>query len=218
MNEPPEDALQRLIRQRMLELGLSYGDVSRRSGLPRSTVHHLATHGRSGRPPSPATMERLATGLDVPLSAIRVAAAAAAGLALEDAPMGDPEVEVLVASLARLSPADRRHVAALVRSLLNGAGAVDGQAPVQAPGQEPGPGTAKKWPGPPSALVGTGEPWLGHCVVSPSARVVNHAILPLGRAARRHPDSDPERRACRDLDAGSPMSPASARRARAFRP
>jgi hypothetical protein len=30
----------------------------------------------------------------------------------------DPEVDVLIASFARLSPADRRHVAALVRSML----------------------------------------------------------------------------------------------------
>jgi hypothetical protein len=67
-------------------------------------------------------MERLAVGLDLPLSVIQVAAAAAAGLAVEDAAADDPEIEVLVASLARLSPADRRHVAALVRSLLDGAG------------------------------------------------------------------------------------------------
>jgi len=66
-------------------------------------------------------MERLAIGLDVPLNAVRVAAAFAAGLALEDAAAEDPEIEVLVASLAKLSPVDRRHVAALVRSLLNGA-------------------------------------------------------------------------------------------------
>ena len=123
MNEPPQGALQQLIQQRMLELGLSYSELSRRSGLPRSTVHHLATRSRSGRPPSPAIMERLAAGLDVPLNAVRVAAASAAGLALEDAAVDDPEIEVLVASLAKLTPADRRHVSALVRSLLNGAAA-----------------------------------------------------------------------------------------------
>jgi hypothetical protein len=36
----------------------------------------------------------------------------AAGLDLETAVTGDPEAEVLIASLTRLSPADRRHVAA----------------------------------------------------------------------------------------------------------
>jgi HEAT repeat protein len=118
MKDLPRDALQRLIQARMLELNLSYGDVARRGGLPRSTVHHLATHGRSGRLPNPATLERLAAGLDLPLGVVRAAAASAAGFVLDSPPVGDPEIEVLVASLALLSPADRRHVAALVRSLL----------------------------------------------------------------------------------------------------
>lgn len=112
------DALQLLIHERMRELRLSYRDVARRGGLPRSTVHHLATHGRTGRLPNPATLEHLATGLGLPLSAVRAAAASAAGVVLDSQPVGDPQIEVLVASLARLSPADRQHVAALVHSLL----------------------------------------------------------------------------------------------------
>jgi hypothetical protein len=63
-------------------------------------------------------LERLAAGLDLPLNVLRAAAASAAGLVLDTAATGDPEVEVLIASFARLSPADRRHVAALVRSML----------------------------------------------------------------------------------------------------
>src|SRR5260370_15664340 len=101
MNEPSQDALQRLIQQRMLELGLSYGELSRRSGLPRSTVHHLATHRRSGRPPSPVTMERLAIGLDVPLNAGPVAAALRASPSLEDAAAAGPELDGGVAFLAQ---------------------------------------------------------------------------------------------------------------------
>jgi HEAT repeat protein len=118
MNHAPMDALQRLIHDRMRELHYSYGDVARLGKLPRSTVHHLATHGRSGRLPHPATLERLAAGLDLPLSVIRAAAASAAGLILESQASVNPEIDVLVASLERLSPADRRHVAALVRSML----------------------------------------------------------------------------------------------------
>jgi len=118
MNDSPLDALQRLIIERMQDLGRSYGDVARLGRLPRSTVHHLATHGRSGRLPNPATLEHLAAGLDLPLNLVRAAAASAAGLVLDTAAIGDPEIEVLIASFARLSPADRRHVAALVRSLL----------------------------------------------------------------------------------------------------
>jgi hypothetical protein len=118
MNDSSPDALQRLVVERMRELRLSYGDVARLGKLPRSTVHHLATHPRSGRLPNPATLERLAAGLDLPLNAVRSAAASAAGLVLDTTAAGDPEIEVLIASFARLSPADRRHVHALVRSMI----------------------------------------------------------------------------------------------------
>jgi hypothetical protein len=109
------DALQRLICDRMRELHYSYGDVARLGRLPRSTVHHLATHGRSGRLPHPATLERLAAGLNLPLSVVRAAAASSPGLILDSQASDDPEIDVLVASLGR---PDRRHVAALVRSML----------------------------------------------------------------------------------------------------
>jgi len=117
MDDLPPDALQRVIIDRMWELRRSYGEVARLGGLPRSTVHHLATHRRAGLP-NPATLERLAVGLDLPLNVVRAAAAAAAGLILDTAASDNPDIEVLVASLARLSPEDRRHVAALVRSML----------------------------------------------------------------------------------------------------
>jgi transcriptional regulator with XRE-family HTH domain len=119
MSDVPQDALQRLIHERMRELRRSYADVARLGGLSRSTVHHLATHhGRSGRLPNPSTLERLAAGLDLPLSVVRAAAALAAGFVLDTQVGEDPEIDVLVASLVQLSPADRQHVAALVRSML----------------------------------------------------------------------------------------------------
>lgn len=118
MTNPPTNTLQRLIRARMRELNRSYADVSRIGGIPRSTVHHLATHDRPARLPSPASLKGLATGLDLPLDTVRNAAASAAGFIVDSQQVGDPETEVLIASLARLSPEDRRHVAALVQSLL----------------------------------------------------------------------------------------------------
>lgn len=121
MNDSSPDALQRLITERMRELRRSYGDVARLGALPRSTVHHLATHRCSGRLPNPGTLERLAAGLDLPVNAVRAAAASAAGLVLDTTTIGDPEIEVLIASFSRLSAADRRHVAALVRSMLSAA-------------------------------------------------------------------------------------------------
>jgi|SRR5215471_2963408 len=115
------NALQQLIRTRMTELHRSYAEVARRGGLPRSTVYHLASHHQPVRVPNPQTLERLARGIEVPETVVRTAAAAAAGLVLDEQPADDPEIEVLVASLAKLSVEDRRHVSALVRSMLDAA-------------------------------------------------------------------------------------------------
>jgi transcriptional regulator with XRE-family HTH domain len=121
--------LQRLIQQRLRERGWSYGEVARRGGLPRSTVYTLATTRNLVRPPRPATIDALAKGLDVPVSAVRTAAAESTGLHYYDeAPAGqqdqdDQERELLIASIDELSPDDRRHVAALVESLRNRASA-----------------------------------------------------------------------------------------------
>jgi transcriptional regulator with XRE-family HTH domain len=117
--------LQRLIQERLRERGWSYGDVARRGGLPRSTVSTLAATRNLSRPPRPATINALAKGLDVPVSAVRAAAAESTGLHYYDeAPTGgedpaDRERELLIASIDDLSPEDRRHVAALVESLRN---------------------------------------------------------------------------------------------------
>jgi transcriptional regulator with XRE-family HTH domain len=131
----PEQAvnpLQRLIARRLQERGWSYGEVARRSGLPRSTVYTLATTRNLVRPPRPATINGLARGLDVPVSAVRTAAAESTGMHYYDQPSadarpgdprpgdpGDQERELLIASIDELSAEDRRHVAALVESLRN---------------------------------------------------------------------------------------------------
>jgi transcriptional regulator with XRE-family HTH domain len=115
--------LQRLIHQRLRERGWSYGEVARRGGLPRSTVYTLATTRNLARPPRPATLDGLAKGLDLPVSAVRAAAAESTGLHYYDevpagrGHAGDPERELLIASIDELTPEDRRHVAALVESL-----------------------------------------------------------------------------------------------------
>ncbi|MFS4097237.1 transcriptional regulator [Streptomyces sp. AF1A] len=123
------NALQQLIRERLDRNGWSYGDVARRGGVPRSTVHHLATTDRVVRMPQATTLEGLAKGLELPLDAVRRAAAEACGIHVYGSPAGDeaggaaprsadPEVDVLIASVQQLSAEDRRHVAALVESLL----------------------------------------------------------------------------------------------------
>ncbi|MBR7835807.1 helix-turn-helix transcriptional regulator [Actinospica durhamensis] len=116
-SDEPSSALQELVRERVERQGWSYGEVARRGGLPRSTVHHLATVERLARMPQPATLEGLARGLELPLDTIRRAAATTCGIHLYDA-SPDPEVDLLMASLQQLSADDRRHVTALVESLL----------------------------------------------------------------------------------------------------
>ncbi|MEU9173281.1 helix-turn-helix transcriptional regulator [Streptomyces sp. NPDC048420] len=121
------NALQQLIRERLDRKGWSYGDVARRGGVPRSTVHHLATTDRVVRMPQSTTLEGLSKGLELPLDTVRRAAAEACGIhvygtpATEDtaAHPADPEVDLLIASVQKLSADDRRHVAALVESLLD---------------------------------------------------------------------------------------------------
>ena len=123
--EPALNPLQRLIQQRLRERGWSYGEAAKRGGMPRSTLYTLATTRNLGRPPRPATIDALAKGLDVPVSAVRAAAAESTGLhyydevpAGQEQP-GDQERELLIASIDELTPEDRRHVAALVESLRN---------------------------------------------------------------------------------------------------
>jgi transcriptional regulator with XRE-family HTH domain len=133
------NALQELVRERLERQSWSYGDVARRGGIPRSTVHHLATTDRLVRMPQPATLEGLARGLELPLDAVRRAAAEACGIHVYEA-APDPEVDVLIASLQQLSAQDRRHVAALVESLLERGrqpGTADSAEPAAEPASEP---------------------------------------------------------------------------------
>jgi transcriptional regulator with XRE-family HTH domain len=117
--------LQRLIQQRLRERGWSYREAARRGGLPHSTVHTLATTRNLARPPRPSTIDALAKALDVPVSAVRAAAAESTGLHYydevpaeeDDDDAGDQERKLLIASIDELTPEDRRHVAALVESL-----------------------------------------------------------------------------------------------------
>ncbi|WP_330343188.1 helix-turn-helix domain-containing protein [Streptomyces sp. NBC_00557] len=115
------NTLQEMIKLKLDQNGWSYSDVARRGGISRSTVHHLATSARLAQMPQQTTLEGLAKGLGIPVAPVQRAAAEAAGvnLYLEDAPeAADPEVAILIASVHKLSPTDRRHVAALVESLL----------------------------------------------------------------------------------------------------
>lgn len=110
--------LQRLITERLEERGWSYGDVARRAGMPRSTIHNLATRDSLSRPPQQETLRKIAEGLDLPLEQVQTAAAEAAGFHLyEDHP--DETIQVLIASVERLNEEERRQVLGVVNSLLD---------------------------------------------------------------------------------------------------
>ena len=107
-----------LIQTQLRELGWSYAELARRCALPRSTVHFLATQERLRRMPGTATLDALSRGLGVPASLVREAAAVSAGISVYRETSQDSEVQLLIASVERLSADDRRHVMALVTSLL----------------------------------------------------------------------------------------------------
>ena len=119
--------LQRLIQQQLRERGWSHHEVARRGGLPHSTVYALATTRNLSGPPCPDIIDALARGLDVPVSAVRAAAAESAGLHYYDGiPAGhrdhdDQERGLLIASIDELTSEDWRRVATLVESLRHGA-------------------------------------------------------------------------------------------------
>jgi transcriptional regulator with XRE-family HTH domain len=71
--------LQRLIGERLLERGWSYGDVARRGGLPRSTLYSLATTRDLASSPRAAIIDALARGLEVPAALVRAIADESAG-------------------------------------------------------------------------------------------------------------------------------------------
>ncbi|MBR7839183.1 helix-turn-helix transcriptional regulator [Actinospica durhamensis] len=105
------------MRDRMEEKRWSYGDVARRGGISKSTVHHLVSAERPLRMLQSATLRGLARGLELPLDVVRRAAAQSVGIYMYE-PESAPEVDLLIASLQQLSDRDRQHVAALVESLL----------------------------------------------------------------------------------------------------
>jgi len=97
--------LQWLIEERLRQQGWSYGDVARRGALPRSTVYNLARTRNLTRPPRPATIDGLAKGLGVPVSAVRAAAAESTGLHYYDeAATGDGQDAELLTDAADQGP------------------------------------------------------------------------------------------------------------------
>ena len=101
------NALAKLVRDKMEENGWSYADLARACDLPRTTVYLIATRDEQRTTNRPETLERLAHGLELPLSTIRQAAAEAAGYAYDEVDLTPDEVKMLAALAEELSPAKR---------------------------------------------------------------------------------------------------------------
>lgn len=112
------NALGRLVMARLEEKGLSYGDVARLGGLPKSTVYKLATTERWTNAPQVETLDRLARGLGLPPNVVRKAASEAVGLTqvVEE----DPSLGILIGSIESLTAAEREQIAALVDAMTRG--------------------------------------------------------------------------------------------------
>lgn len=95
---------------------MSFAVAAERGSLARSTLHELASK-RAARPPGSATIEALARAIAVPTDLVREAVAADFGFR-PGAPESDEDAEFIWAAIRGLSPTSRRHVRALVESLL----------------------------------------------------------------------------------------------------
>lgn len=74
------NSLQRLIAGYLADNpSENYSSIARRGGLPRSTVHSIATVEERRQTPHPDTIKKLAKGMDMLESVVRAAAGDAAG-------------------------------------------------------------------------------------------------------------------------------------------
>lgn len=103
--------LQRLVRERMAELGLSYRRAAAKSDgkVSHGTLNTIAT-GRHSWRLDDSTLEGIALALDVPVATVRAAVGRA---------QRAPETEFVLPQKAnRLSHAERRAVLAMIDALL----------------------------------------------------------------------------------------------------
>ena len=108
--KPGMNSLQRLIRNRMVELDLSYQQVADAGGIPKSTVHNLAKRGTHRQFPRSATLAGIARGLQVPVDVVRAAATEAAGYQLKDitTTLEDASsLRILAAAHGEMSPTEQ---------------------------------------------------------------------------------------------------------------
>lgn len=95
----------------------SYGTIAKRTGLSKALIGQLAHNGRRRVLQAP-TIEKLATGLQLPHAVVQAAAMVTAGLQ-PDSAATDQRVGLLAAQIARLSHDDFERVELIVSTFAN---------------------------------------------------------------------------------------------------
>ena len=122
---PSPTALSRLIRSRMVELGLTYAEVAKRGGIAHTTVHAQVTKTKHLQAPRLKTLKGLARALDLPLDLLKAAAVESMGYTHQEIPTSLESAEslrMIAAVHGRLSPADQRKLRAIAQAFLGGEG------------------------------------------------------------------------------------------------
>ncbi len=109
-DSPLVNRLQRLVQQRADERGWSVAHVATRAGLNRQTLYNLMKADEFKAMPSNKTLIGLAKALEMPDRMVRDAAAESIGIRVYDEPVDDPDMKVVIATMERLSKADRRRL------------------------------------------------------------------------------------------------------------
>jgi len=120
------NALQRLIKARMAELDLTFYEVGRRGGMPHTTAWTLASKAEHRQIPRIKTLKALSKGLDLPLDVVRVAAAEAAGIRIEEITLDSgstlataENIRVVAAVMGKLSQKDQEKLRRLAISFVD---------------------------------------------------------------------------------------------------
>ncbi|MGO4143827.1 hypothetical protein AB4Y77_01970 [Paenarthrobacter sp. YAF11_1] len=111
--------LAELIRQHQEKTGDSYSQIAIRSGLSKAKIGQLGSKNGQLHMPRIDTIEKLASGLRLPLHIVQQAAMASAGV-LPESYSENQEIDLIVAQLRELSPDQLATAARLIQALRHG--------------------------------------------------------------------------------------------------
>lgn len=112
-----DNALTRLIRNRMQDLDYTFHDVARAGGFPSHSTVSQIMYREMKMSPRPETLRKLAKALQVPLDVVKVAAAQAAGIQHSEITTtldAADDTRIVVAHMQELTDEQRREIARYV--------------------------------------------------------------------------------------------------------